>query len=101
MADAEGFIRIHGLGREFDYEDIPDGEKVFSRDGRRAAAWYISRHREDRYDDDTDYAIVVWDTATHAPIARFSRMYYVSEYTGTTRGKPLAELLFPRLLQSA
>ncbi len=37
---------------------------------------------------------MVWDTATHAPIARFSRMYYVSEYTGTTRGKPLAGLAF-------
>jgi hypothetical protein len=71
------------------YDDVDPEDLCFSADGRRAAAWYVSRHREDRYDDDTNYQIVVWDAKTKEELKVFYRGYDVSHYTRSESGKPV------------
>jgi len=64
-------VRRLGFGLvSYDYEDIPDDEKAFSPDGKRAAAWYVAGRKQDLYDVETDYHVVVWDVAIRKAVWR-------------------------------
>jgi hypothetical protein len=81
-------------GRSRDYGDIPDSRKIVSPDGTKALAWYVYRHNEDAYDDDTYWEIKVWDTRTGQEIASWMKLHAVSSATGSERGKPVASCRF-------
>jgi hypothetical protein len=71
------------------YTKIDPKELRFSADRKRAATFYVSHHREDRYDDDTLYEIVVYDVAAEKEILVECRAYNVSHYTQSEQGKPI------------
>lgn len=48
---------------EYRFDDIPDDRKKFSPDRKFALYQYAMSHHEDAYDNDTRYAIVVWNVA--------------------------------------
>ena len=87
-------MRFHGLGCEMDLDEIEPARRATSADGTRVVAWYVSRHAEDRFDDDTHYAIVVFDAATKARVASFARSHCVRNDTRETQGKPVASVGF-------
>ena len=73
--------------------DLPERERVYSRDRRKIAAFWIAARCEDRYDDDTTYWITVWDRRgrilrTHVQVHKYSHM------TGVERGSPVVSLAF-------
>jgi hypothetical protein len=76
----------------YDYDDSSDDAKIFSPDRKRAAAWYVSRHKADLFDDDTTYEIKVWNVATHNQVACFHR-YYDRGHAGED-GSPVYNIAF-------
>jgi hypothetical protein len=77
---------------ERSYTQINPKELRFSADRKRAATFYVSHHREDRYDDDTLYEIVVYDVAAEKEILVRHRAYNVSHYTQSEQGKPIDDV---------
>ncbi|MCY3414978.1 MAG: hypothetical protein INQ03_25230 [Candidatus Heimdallarchaeota archaeon] len=80
--------------RHYTYHDIADKYKIFADDGTKAAYFYISRHRQDRFDDDTDYTIIVWDMTTKLPLDTFYRSDNVSMIGGYNEGNSLTSIKF-------
>lgn len=87
-------MRRTGFGVQLDYDDVPPGELRLSPDGKRAAAWWVGRTREDRYDEDTVYEVAVWDVASKALLESYTRIHAVNHESGQERGKPLREVRF-------
>lgn len=81
-----------GFGVFYDYDEIPAEDRRLSGDGRRVAAFWERRHQEDRYDEETVYAIAVWDAATHEELAAYTHMHSINRESGETDGKPLQDL---------
>ena len=78
-----------GFGVFYDYDDIPAGDRRLSADGSRVAE---RRHSEHRYDEETVYAIAVWDAATHEEVAAYTHMHSINRESGEVDGKPLKDL---------
>lgn len=75
-------------------DQVPAKDRKLSRDGKRVAAWFISRRSEDRYDCDTDYQVAVWNARTREAVAVFLRSYDISHYTHSSTGKPVSRIDF-------
>jgi WD40 repeat protein len=80
-----------------DWEDLPNlpaDQKNYSPDKKRLVVWFVARHREDRFDDDTDYEIAVWDVDQKKRIAKFMRFHKISNSSGNERGAPIDSVAF-------
>ena len=77
--------------REYGFVDL---KKIISPDGRKAASWYVSRQRSDRFDNDTDYEVVVFDVATKQKLDSWSYSYDISHMTRHESGKPVSGVGF-------
>ena len=86
--------RRTGFGIFYDYHEIPDDKKVLSPDGKKAVAFWVRRERSDRFDDDTSYAIAVWDSVSGELLESYTEVHNVSHQTGAVLGKPVRAVCF-------
>lgn len=85
--------RHTGFGNQYDFDEAP-GKKVFSPDGKRAAAYWIGRKHEDRYDLDVTYDIYEWDVASKERVASYTRGYTEDQRGGAGSGKKIRSLRY-------
>ena len=78
--------------RELD--EIPAERRRYSPDGKRVAACWVSREREDRYDEDTVWDIAVWDLASKQRLESYTRTCSVSHSSGQESGRPVRDVRF-------
>jgi len=85
-------MRQSGHGVFYEFEEIPEGDRRISPDGKQVAAFGERRHNEDHYDEETVYAIVVWDALTHKKIDAYTHIHAINRQSGDVDGQPLKDL---------
>src|SRR5579884_2380856 len=83
-----------GIGRDNQLPEIPGDQRTRSADGSRVVGWYVSRSRDDRYDDETNYEIKIFDVATGEEESLLGRSHRIQRDTGEEDGKPIRSVGF-------
>lgn len=87
-------MKTDGFGRQLDFEDVSAKDLIYSQDQQRAVTWHVSRHREDRFDEDTDFEIIVFDVSTKTAIKRLYRSHRYHHDTHAEEGKYIVAVTF-------
>ncbi len=86
--------RRSAYGTEYDFDEIAPKDRVYNAARTRMAAWWISGKKSDKFDDDTDYMIALWDVATKERLDWFARGRSVDLRDGTADGPKLKRVKF-------
>ena len=78
----------------YEFEDVPPERLRFCSNGTRCAAFWVSQHQLDGYDEDTKFAIAVWETMTGILLESHSRTHSIAHDTGAVTGKRVKDLDF-------
>lgn len=76
------------------FDQISAENKSPSPDGRWVVAFWLAQHREDRYEDVSDYTIAVFNAITHQPVMHIFRREDVDYEHGVTRGEAVHSAVF-------
>lgn len=82
------------VNRQYDLPEIPEGQRVYSPDRRLVAAFWVSHHHEDRYENHTGYTIAVWEVATGRRIRIENRDEEDDYYGNTHEGERVSSIQF-------
>ena len=75
-------------------DEIPGERLDVSVDGKWAVGWWRSYHREDRYEDVTDYIAAVFSRETGERVQFIHRRHDIDHYMDTTRGSSIYSAKF-------
>lgn len=87
-------MRWTGIGAFRDYDDVAEPDRAWSPGRTRWVTHYITRHREDLYDDDTDYRVAVFEVATKKELVSFDRSCEIRKRQDETSGAPVVGARF-------
>jgi hypothetical protein len=78
--------------RNYSFDELP--HRTTSADGTHVLGWYVESHREDRYDEDTDYQIKLFEVASETVVSSLSRGVHTKKDTGEDTGKEIESVKF-------
>jgi len=78
----------------YEFEDVPPERLRFCSNGTRCAAFWVSQHQLDGYDENTTFAIGVWETMTGRLLESHSRTHSIAHDSGVVSGKRVRDLDF-------
>ncbi len=85
---------VNGFGTFMEFNDIAKQDRCYNADKSKMASFWIQKHSEDRWDDDTIYSVALWDVATKQELEFFSRCHKYSKSDGGESGQPITRLEF-------
>lgn len=83
-----------GFGIQLDLDDVEERDRVYSPDRSRVVTSYVTRHRQDRFSDDTDFEVAVFDVASGEALRRETRSHSIRLDTGERVGLAVASVAF-------
>lgn len=79
-------LRYHG------FTSIP--HRVTSADASHLLGWYLESHSEDRYDEETNYQITLFEVASEQPVSSLMRGVHIKNDMGEVTGKGVLSVDF-------
>jgi hypothetical protein len=80
------------MERRHGFNSIPN--RSTSADGSHVVGWYVSSHREDRYDDDTNYDILLFEVVSEQEVGALGRGVHIRNDTREVTGKEIVAVKF-------